>query len=273
MSLPSAKAMRWASLPMYPWPQPLTEQYWQWLRQRLQQLGEPALPASLSWPEDYLAHWREPGMLLSQSCGYPVSTLLPEQVQVLGAFHYQVPGCADWRYSSALLVRKSDAGLALADFRGRRAVCNERHSQSGYHALRAEVAALAGVQPFFSQVRFSGSHRASAGMLAAGEADIAALDCVSHALLARQQPALFAQLACIGHTRLQPGLPLITAASTSAASVARLRQAISDSLQAPELQDFFRLAAINGFSPLDLSDYACIADTAAHWRGAGMAQW
>lgn len=273
MSLSSAKAMRWASLPMYPWPQPLTEQYWQWLCQRLQQLGEPELPASLRWPQDYLAHWREPGMLLSQSCGYPVSALLPGQVQVVGAFHYQLPGCADWRYSSALLVRKKDAGLGLADFRGRRAVCNERHSQSGYHALRAEVAALAGVQPFFSQVRFSGSHRASASLLAAGEADIAALDCVSHALLARQQPALFEQLACIGHTRLQPGLPLITAASTSAAGVARLRQAISDSLHAPELQAFFQTAAIGGFSPLDLPDYTCIADTAARWRAAGMAEW
>ena len=265
--------MAWASLPMYPWPQPLTEHYWQWLRQRLQQLGELSLPTHLYWPEDYLAHWREPGMLLSQSCGYPVSALLPTQVQVLGAFHYQLPGCADWRYSSALLVRQSDAGLTLADFRGQRAVCNERHSQSGYHALRAEVGALAGVQPFFAQVRFSGSHRASAALLAAGEADIAALDCVSHALLARQQPQLFEQLACIGHTRLQPGLPLITAASTPAATVARLRQAIGDSLHAVELQAFFREAAIDGFSPLDLSDYACIADTAAHWRAAGMAEW
>ncbi|PXX40071.1 phosphate/phosphite/phosphonate ABC transporter substrate-binding protein [Aquitalea magnusonii] len=265
--------MAWASLPMYPWPQPLTEHYWQWLRQRLQQLGEQALPARLGWPQDYLAHWREPGMLLSQCCGYPVSALLPAQVQVLGAFHYQLPGCADWRYSSALLVRQSDAGLTLADFRGQRAVCNERHSQSGYHALRAAVGALAGVQPFFAQVRFSGSHRASAALLAAGEADIAALDCVSHALLARQQPQLFEQLACIGHTRLQPGLPLITAASTPAVTVARLRQAIGDSLHAPELQPFLQAAAIGGFSPLDLSDYACIADAAAHWRAAGMAEW
>jgi ABC-type phosphate/phosphonate transport system substrate-binding protein len=265
--------MAWASLPMYPWPQPLTGQYWQWLRQHLQRLGEPQLPATLTWPQDYLAHWREPGMLLSQSCGYPVSTLLQSQVQVLGAFHYQVPGCADWRYSSALLVRKSDAGGTLADFRGQRAVCNQRHSQSGYHALRAEVAALAGVQPFFAQVSFSGSHLASAGMVAAGEADIAALDCVSHALLAGQQPQLFEQLACIGHTRLQPGLPLITSASTPAATVVRLRQAISDSLRAADLQPFFQATAIDGFSPLDLADYACIASSAEYWRGAGMVEW
>lgn len=40
------------------------------------------------WPEsDLLTHWRQPALVLSQTCGYPLVTQLPD-VQVVGCFHY-----------------------------------------------------------------------------------------------------------------------------------------------------------------------------------------
>ena len=265
--------VRWASLPMYPWPAQLSQQYWDFLCQGLSELGEEGLPRHLMQPLDYLAHWRQHGLLLSQSCGYPVSTLLQGQVQVVGAFHYQLPGCEDWRYSSALMVRKADAAAGLADFRGRRVVCNDRHSQSGYHALRSELARQVGTQPFFGRVLFSGSHRMSLSMLAEGQADIAAIDCVTAHLLAQQQPQLLDQLACIGHTARQPGLPLITAGDTTQVTLERLRVVIAQSLQEASLQPFFQAAAISGFSVLGAEDYTVLARQAQALRLQGMSVW
>ncbi len=61
---------------------------------------------------------------------------------------------------------------------------------------------------------FSGSHRQSLRELQQENADIAAIDCVTYALLQRHQPQA---LAGLGGDRLEPGragLPLITAGAT-----------------------------------------------------------
>ncbi|MFC3532231.1 phosphate/phosphite/phosphonate ABC transporter substrate-binding protein [Vogesella facilis] len=251
------------SLPMYPHAAPALAELWGALRQRLQAGGLAELPATLMQPDDYLAHWRAPQLLLSQSCGYPVAALLADTVTVLGAFHYEVPGCRGYHYSSQLLVRHDDPRQQLADFRGARAACNEAHSQSGYHALRSLVAALPQPQPFFSEVRFSGGHRYSARLVADGSTDIAALDCVSAWLLAREEPQVFAQLRCIGHSALVPGLPLITGRHTPPAVVQLLRQSLADCVADPALQATLQLLRIRGFTPLSNDDYLPLRQRAA----------
>ena len=55
-------------------------------------------------------------------------------------------------------------------------------------ALRALIAPHAASGRFFAEVRVSGAHSASLAMVARGEADVAAIDCVVHALLARHRP-------------------------------------------------------------------------------------
>ncbi|SCK16615.1 phosphate/phosphite/phosphonate ABC transporter substrate-binding protein [Vogesella sp. LIG4] len=242
------------SLPMYPHESLLAE-FWNALRRRLTAGGLAGLPTELGWPQDYLAHWRSPELLLSQTCGYPAATLLAEHVQVLGAFHYALPGCSGYQYSSRLTVRRDDPRQQLADFRHARAVCNEPHSQSGCHSLRELVAPLAQDGRFFSSVTFSGAHRLSARQLAAGEADIAALDCISVHLLQQQEPEVFAQLRCIGHTASAPGLPLVTARDTPPAVVTLLRQALATCVRDPLLQPLLRRLHIADFSVLDAADY------------------
>lgn len=66
-------------------------------------------------PGDLLAHWRQPTLLLSQTCGYPLVTQLPE-VQTVGCFHYAAPGCEGRRYRSLLVVREADSHRMLGDF-------------------------------------------------------------------------------------------------------------------------------------------------------------
>lgn len=164
-------------------------------------------------PGDLLAHWRQPTLLLSQTCGYPLVTQLPE-VQTVGCFHYAAPGCEGRRYRSLLVVREADSHRMLGDFLGRRAVCNAEHSQSGYNVLRKMVAPLSREGRFFSAVMFSGSHRQSLRELQQENADIAAIDCVTYALLQRYQPQALAGLVAIGWSPAAPGLPLITAGVT-----------------------------------------------------------
>ena len=207
------------------------------------------------WPEsDLLSHWQQPALILSQTCGYPLVTLLPD-VQVVGCFHYTAPGCEGIQYRSFLVVRAEDRQLTLADFRGRRAVCNSADSQSGYHALRKKVAD----DNFFSQTTFSGSHRQSLIDVKHGEGDIAAIDCVTWALLQRHEPERLAGLAVIDRTPLTPGLPLITSHNTSPETLNAIRDALHELVDAPEYREVRDAVLIGGFSVVTRDAYASLS--------------
>ena len=81
--------------------------------------------------------------------------------------------------------------------------CNSPDSQSGYNVLLKMVAPLSRDGRFFSAVAFSGSHRQSLRELQR-EADIAAIDCVTWALLPCHQPEALAGLAVIAPQTRSP---------------------------------------------------------------------
>ena len=95
--------------------------------------GVPA-PAALDRRADYASVWREPGLVLSQTCGYPYATALRGRVQLVATPAYRAAGCDGARYCSMLLVRADDPAQALADLRGRRVAFNATDSQSGHNA-------------------------------------------------------------------------------------------------------------------------------------------
>ncbi|BFT81997.1 phosphate/phosphite/phosphonate ABC transporter substrate-binding protein [Enterobacter sp. NFIX59] len=211
------------------------------------------------WPESgLLTHWQQPGLILSQTCGYPLVTQLPD-VQVVGCFHYTAPGCEGIRYRSFLVVREEDRHLTLAEFRGRRAVCNSADSQSGYNALRKKVAPLLSGGPFFAQTSFSGSHRQSLIDVKRGAGDIAAIDCVTWALLQRHEPERLAGLAIIDHTPLTPGLPLIASHNTSPETLNAIRDALHALVSSPEHRAICDAVLIGGFSVVTREAYASLS--------------
>ncbi len=225
-------------------------------------LADRGINATQVWPaQDLLTHWQQNSLLLSQTCGYPLVTRL-DKVQTVGCFHYLAPGCEGIGYRSFLVVRAADSGKRLADFRSQRAVCNAIDSQSGYNALRKRVAALPAEGRFFSAVTFSGSHRQSLVALRQNRADIAAIDCVTYALVQRHQPTLLEGLAVIESTPLTPGLPLITAASTSTTHLALLRESLQQLVSDASYQNICAAALIGGFSVVTREDYALLLD----WR-------
>ncbi len=198
---------------------------------------------------DLMAWWRAPDMLLSQTCGYPLVTELQSDVQVLAAAEFDLPGCAGSNYRSM-----------LAALRGSVAVINQWHSHSGMNALRHTVAPLAQEGRFFSSVRVSGSHMQSIAMLQSGQADVAAVDCVTYGLAKRAAPALVAGVRVLHDTAPAPGLPLIAARTLSDDQSQALRAVLLELHE--HVPDVFRALSIRRLCAMQPADYAPIRQQA-----------
>ncbi|MDR3429365.1 MULTISPECIES: phosphate/phosphite/phosphonate ABC transporter substrate-binding protein [Silvimonas] len=262
-----------AALPMYSTPaNDALPRLWHGLAGHLRAHGVAGVPDALTHPINLHSHWRDPDLLLSQTCGYPLMTSLAGKVQLVGVFCYDAPGCEGAYYRSLLIVRADDTGHTLADFRGRIAAYNALESQSGYNSLRALIAPLAEDGRFFAQAIASGSHAASIELVRAGQADIAAIDCVSLALRREADPAALHGIRILGQTAAAPGLPLITSASTPAHQLQLLRQGLAAAIADPHMAAAWAAFGITGFEVLPLAAYAVILQMQQQAFDAGYSQ-
>ena len=253
-------AARSAALPMYLSNPQAVQALWKLLANRLGQTGLADLPHNLDWPQDYLAHWSDPQLLLSQTCGYPLTHALAGTVQLLGAFTYNAPGCEGVVCRSLLVARDEHAKRRLADFRGLRVAFNSDDSQSGYNALRAAIAPLALGGKFFASAMATGGHAASLAAVQQGRADLAAIDCVTFAGLARDTPQAVAGVSVVGHSQPYPGLPLVTGLGTGPGEVLALQGALAALVRDPAAADALAPLGITGFEPLPLARYQTCID-------------
>jgi ABC-type phosphate/phosphonate transport system substrate-binding protein len=249
-----------AALPMYTAHRPAVLALWEALASHLRLAGVPDVPQALEWPEHMLAHWLAPGLLLSQACGFPLVTVLGDRVQVLGAFHYNAPGCDAALNRSQIVVRASDPAQTLEDLRGRRLAINGTDSQSGYNSLRALLAPLARNCRFFAATLTTGAHLRSVLAVRDAQADVASIDCVSLAGLRRHLPDTTRGLRVLAQSAPYPGLPLVTAAATPPQTVQALRTALDWVCTAPALQGMREDLFIRAFEPVPRADYqVCLA--------------
>ncbi len=218
-----------AALPMYDFRelQPAHDALWSAVAERLAAAGLRDVPLRLTRDLAHRDVWRHPGLLLGQACEYPLAKSFGEHLTIVATPRYSAPGCVDIFYQSAVVVRAHHPAESLAGLRGRRCVVNELDSNSGMNLLRAALAPLAAGARFFESVMASGSHRRSVALVAASEADVAAIDCVTFAHLQRIDPALAGQVRVLCWTPPSPCLPFVTARSTPAATVERLRSALA----------------------------------------------
>jgi ABC-type phosphate/phosphonate transport system substrate-binding protein len=222
------RAERIAALPMYDFPhvRDAHDVFWTALADRLTAAGLRDVPRELTRDLGHFDVWRHPALLFAQGCEYPLAKSFADQVRLVATPRYSAPGCEGANCRSAIIVRREETG-SLADFRGRRCVVNESDSNSGMNLLRAAVAPLAGGARYFASVAVSGSHRRSAEMVASGEADLAAVDCVSFAHFRGLCPGVVAKLRVLSWTPASPSLPFITARSAGDATVQILRSALA----------------------------------------------
>lgn len=232
-----------AALPMYDWPERRAEVDAEWaaLRDAFRAMGIPAPeklarrnadlppvpggirdaagnivapdPAELPANEfDLAVLWQHPALLFAQTCHGPLEFWL-KGVSIIGQEDYSdVEGGEGELYSSAIVMRRTDsAGNAnlVQRLRGLRLAYNVPDSMSGYLALERELETQDADFSIFSGLLASGGHRKSIRMVAAGEADVAAIDAKSWKLALQYEPTA-KQLQVIGWTRKRKGLPFIT---------------------------------------------------------------
>ena len=255
-----SRVTRIVSLPMYDQAPDALWTFWAGLRGHMRDAGLDAVPDDLSFPADLHAHWRSPDLLLSQTCGYPLATALRDQVRLVGTPRYVAPGCRNSDYASFLVVRHKDAARTVAALRDRRAAINDRRSQSGYNAFRALVAPHAQEGRFFAEVIQSGGHVRSLQMIQEQVVDVAAIDCVTYAMIARSAPPSIRDLRILCVSEPCPGLPLITARTTDDGDIARLRSAFAAACVDAALALAREALLLDGLEVRSLADYdRCLA--------------
>jgi ABC-type phosphate/phosphonate transport system substrate-binding protein len=222
-----------ASLPMYDWPetQGINDVLWARISAKLDAANIDA-PNKLARPQDLDALWLSPGLLLAQTCSYPLETVLRGRVQYVSTPTYGVEGCEKpGHYRSVILKRGTALGIDVPPDNNARLpdwlpyAClafNGTDSMSGYHALKRDAEAAGRSLPTL-QIK-TGSHRESIIAVADGTADICAVDCVTWAMAKNHEPAS-AEVYVAGWTKERPGLPLITSIRTEPAKLSALRAA------------------------------------------------
>lgn len=226
---------------MYDWPEVSAEvdALWARIAHEAGRRGVDA-PAELTRTDDLVAFWSDPGMIVGQVCSLnPVRDGLGE-TEVIGTIVYDPPGDLPQpepgSYYSVIVCRADDArrthvghGAATGDiaaFAGATIASNGTDSQSGYWSLGHFVRHVAD-EPLFGPVVFTGAHRASVHAVAAGEADIAAIDVHSWRLALEHEPDAAGRLAVIGTTGPTPGVVCVVAWE-----LAHLRPSLDEALAA-----------------------------------------
>ncbi len=221
-----------ASLPMYDLPEIATDTdaLWGEIARQLTHRGVASVPSTLVRPSGPLHdHWREPGLLLSHTCGYPVVRVLTDTQHVLGSFVVASgsPDRPGW-YRSVIVCRADDARArdGVAGFNGAPVAVNDVGSLSGWVSLGVALAD-AGIRP--GAITYSGAHASSVNAVRSGAADLASIDAHSFALFSAHRPGAVEGLQVIGHGPEVAITPLITA---HAELVGVLRDAVAAAVKA-----------------------------------------
>ena len=81
--------MMTASLPMYDWPelQPANDALWRGMARYL------GIDVRLDRRADHRSVWHDPGLLFSQTCGYPLTHEFRGRLDLIATPHYSADGC------------------------------------------------------------------------------------------------------------------------------------------------------------------------------------
>jgi ABC-type phosphate/phosphonate transport system substrate-binding protein len=254
----SCPGMSIASLPMYDLPelQAVTDAFWSALAARV-----PHAPKMLTRAANLEKIWTDPDLLLAQTCGYPLVTSLAGKVTLLATPCYDATGCEGASYRSAIITHVEEPANTLGALRGKICAINSADSNSGMNLLRAEIAPLAlNHEKFFARIVTTGSHASSVEAVADGHADVAAIDCVTWALLQDRRPTALREIRLMGWTQSTPGLPLITSLRTSQATCRTLIDALHDVIADPGLTQIRTALRLEKFVELPLGAYDRILD-------------
>lgn len=247
-----------AELPMYDLPElrSATDAWWAGIARALRREAIEEVPDQLT--REQSAEGR-PDLLLSQVCGSRLVGEGRERLTYVATPCYTAPGCNGPLYRSVIVVPATCPARTLEELRGSRCAINGYKSHSGCNALRASLAPLARGGRFFASVTVSGGHALSLALIASRQADVAAIDCITYALLLRCRPHLLEDTRIIAQTVAAPVGPYITRGGASDDLIARLRSGLARAIRDPDLAVARADLLLSGIEVLPVDDYAWIA--------------
>jgi len=199
------------------------------------------------------------GFAVGQICGITFANAPAGQLRYLATMVADDAAVPAGHYNS-LLVTQCDGGLATpAEFDPARhkAVINEAGSFSGNLTFAAYMTSRHNTG--LGTVLESGGHLKSIGMVARGEADLAAIDRISFALARRTVPDDVAGVTVIGETTTWPGVPFVADASLPGAVTAALRDAILAFRDDPAWSEMKAILGLSDITVLDKDLYPPMA--------------
>jgi ABC-type phosphate/phosphonate transport system substrate-binding protein len=214
------------------------DRFWALVAAGLHARGLDAPDALTRGDAAYWAAWRDPSLVLSQTCGFPYRAKLHDQVALVATPDYGIEGCPAGYYASVFVARADDA-RTLPEFRTARFAFNEGLSQSGWAAPQNHAATM-GFQ--FPPGLETGAHLLSAQAVAEGRADLAAIDALTWRMIQRWEP-MAAKLREVARTAPTPGLPYIAAKGADTEAVFQALETAVDRLS-PEDRDALSLRGI-----------------------------
>jgi len=229
-----------AALPMYDLDEVrrLTDDWWRGLTRHFESNGLNDVPRSLSRPDDVSRLWKSPGLLFSQTCGYPYVKGLGDWVRVVATPAYKARGCVGARYCALIIVQANQPATRLADLEGVRIAVNSFDSHSGWNTFRAALASIV-PPPDLGAPIITGAHRASLAMVRRGEADVCSIDCVTYGLIERYASEETEGTRILAETPHAPGLPYITSRTAPADTLSRLRDGVAAAFADPKFAKGF----------------------------------
>lgn len=248
---------RLAGFPMYDFPEirSATDRFWSVLYEALAERGVKDMPHMLTRPHDLPAFWRDPALLLGQTCGYPLMLGLCGQARYVATPCYATSRSHGAQHKSVIIAHHRSRIKTLADAQGSICAINMHDSNTGMNLLRLEVAKLNARAPFFSRVFETLAHRNSMFAVQSGDADVAAIDCVSYALLEKIEPTLVDDLKVIAETEETPALPFITSPETDDDTLSALRDALQSVIAAPLHRVTMQTLMLDGIDVLSPTAY------------------
>lgn len=201
-------------------------------------------PATLS------SLWERPDLGCAFMCGWPLAQEGARRPVIAAPVPVGERGA---RYHSVFVVAAGSGWTTLEQTFGHRFAYNAKGSHSGWNMPRAHLSAMGA--KFAAEVGPFGPHQRAAAAVAAGEAEVAALDSLVWALLNRHDPGLAGALRVVARTADQPSPPLVGSAALKAAEASRLLHALTGLSDDPEGRTLLADVCLTRFAPANSADF------------------
>ncbi len=251
-----------ASLPMYNIPEirKASSSLWSGIAKYLRLEGVENVPDQLAFHQTLHDLWSNPNLIFSQCCGYDVVSRFENTLTPLVVPHFDVDACADGEYSSFVVVSEDCQYDDVLEMRGTVVAINGLESHSGMSSLRELVASRHKNGRFFDAIKISGAHVKSLAMLRRREADVAAIDCVTYALLSVYQPNTLVGTRVLGRTYHSPAPPYVTRTDYGSTMVERIRTALLKAFEDPVITSARQALFLKKIKWVDAATYQKMSD-------------